>query len=66
MHSGQCLFQKEIAKQKRVRRARRRRQKNPKFQEELRQKFINQAKKYFGIPYARKYWSKDSKLIRYA
>ncbi|CAC5384677.1 TTLL10 [Mytilus coruscus] len=52
--------QKEIAKQKRVRRARRRRQKNPKFQEELRQKFINQAKKYFGIPYARKYWSKDT------
>ncbi|XP_063409550.1 uncharacterized protein LOC134692870 isoform X1 [Mytilus trossulus] len=58
--TAKMMKKKEIAKQKRVRRARRRRQKNPKFQEELRQKFINQAKKYFGIPYARKYWSKDT------
>ncbi|XP_052083357.1 uncharacterized protein LOC127720678 isoform X1 [Mytilus californianus] len=58
--TAKILKKKEIAKQKRIRRARRRRQKNPKFQEELRQKFINQAKKYFGIPYARKYWSKDT------
>ncbi|XP_060575183.1 probable beta-tubulin polyglutamylase isoform X1 [Ruditapes philippinarum] len=26
----------------------------------LRQKFVNQAKKYFGYPYARKYWPPDS------
>ncbi|CAG2249174.1 unnamed protein product [Mytilus edulis] len=58
--TAKMMKKKEIAKQKRVRRARRRRQKNPKFQEELRQKFINQAKKYFGIPYARRYWSKDT------
>lgn len=28
--------------------------------QQLRVKFINQAKKYFGCPYARKYWPKDS------
>ncbi|ESO91173.1 hypothetical protein LOTGIDRAFT_75717, partial [Lottia gigantea] len=29
--------------------------------ERLRIKFVEQAKKYFGVPYAKKYWSADSK-----
>ncbi|PVD36890.1 hypothetical protein C0Q70_03880 [Pomacea canaliculata] len=33
---------------------------NPRRMETLRTKFIDQAKSYFGVPYARKYWSKDS------
>ena len=27
----------------------------------LRQMFVDQAKKYFGVPYARKYWTPDGK-----
>ena len=30
--------------------------------ESLRAKIIAQARKYFGVPYARKYWAPDSKL----
>jgi len=29
----------------------------------LRMKFIKQAKKYFGVPYARKYWTSEGQNI---
>ncbi len=28
----------------------------------LRMKFVEQAKKYFGVPYAKRYWSPEGKL----
>jgi len=31
------------------------------YKQKLREKFVGQAKKYFGVPYARRYWSKDGK-----
>ncbi|KAL4221443.1 Tubulin tyrosine ligase-like [Mactra antiquata] len=33
---------------------------NPQQMAALRQKFLNQAKKYYGYPYAKKYWPPDS------
>ena len=29
--------------------------------QELRLKFVEQAKRYFGTPYAKKYWQKDGR-----
>ena len=31
--------------------------KDPNFKTKLRGKFVEQCKKYFGVPYAKKYWS---------
>ena len=30
---------------------------------DLRMKFVEQAKKYFGVPYAKRYWNPDGKSI---
>ena len=30
----------------------------------LRLRFVRQAKKYFGVPYARKYWTSEGKIFR--
>ena len=35
---------------------------SPEFKEELRQKFIDTAKKYIGVPYKRKYHEKGTEL----
>lgn len=34
----------------------------PKQMNELRRRFMQQVKKYYGVPYAKKYWSENSKL----
>ena len=36
---------------------------NPFRMQRLREKFLNQVKKYFGVPYARKYWPKDCEYL---
>jgi len=35
---------------------------SPEFKEELRRKFVETAKKYFGIPYKRKYHEEGTEL----
>ena len=35
--------------------------KDPHFKEKLRQKFVETAKKYFGVPYAARYWKQGEK-----
>jgi cell wall-associated NlpC family hydrolase len=35
--------------------------KDPQFKEKLREKFLEQAKKYFGVPYAPRYWKEGEK-----
>ena len=55
-----CAVQDDIKQTKRMLRQQKQRRKDPKRMEKLRQKFMQQAKRYFGVPYARKYWAKDS------
>ncbi|KAK3104533.1 hypothetical protein FSP39_004394 [Pinctada imbricata] len=43
-----------------MRKRRKKKQRDPQAMLELRKKFLNQAKKYFGVPYAKKYWSPDT------
>lgn len=37
--------------------------KDPAVKERLRQKFLETAKKYFGIPYARHYWKEGEQYF---
>ncbi len=58
------LFQSEIRKARRKKKEvpdemRLRAMADPERMWELRMKFLNQAKKYFGVPYAKKYWTKE-------
>ena len=36
---------------------------NPDCMWNLRMKFVEQAKKYFGVPYARKYWTQEGMCV---
>ena len=40
-----------------------RQQGDPTYMDKLRKKFMKQAKKYYGVPYAKKYWKPERKLI---
>ncbi|KAJ8321100.1 hypothetical protein KUTeg_002687 [Tegillarca granosa] len=51
---------KEILRKRRLKELRKRHRSDPGHADRLRQKFVNQAKKYFGVPYARKYWPPES------
>ncbi|KAL8591673.1 hypothetical protein ACOMHN_056789 [Nucella lapillus] len=50
----------DIRDQKRMQRQQNDVKKDPSLMEELRHKFVEQCKKYFGVPYARKYWANDT------
>ncbi|XP_052760665.1 uncharacterized protein LOC128203322 isoform X2 [Mya arenaria] len=50
----------EIRKERLLRKRRELRKATPEKMAALRQKFLNQAKKYYGYPYAKKYWAPDS------
>ncbi|XP_041378081.1 uncharacterized protein LOC121390355 [Gigantopelta aegis] len=52
--------QREVREMKRMKRREKKARRDPARMQILREKFVNQVKKYFGVPYARKYWSKDS------
>ena len=32
------------------------------FKQQLREKFVETAKKYFGVPYAKRYWNPDEEM----
>ncbi|XP_060084330.1 otolith matrix protein OMM-64-like [Ylistrum balloti] len=51
--------QKELRDEKRLRERCLRKQGDVEHMNKLRKKFVKRAKKYFGIPYARKYWKPD-------
>lgn len=51
--------QKEIRNQKKMKRRRKKKQRNPQQMQRLRAKFVTQAKKYFGTPYAKRYWTPE-------
>lgn len=57
------LHQDEIRRERLIRKRRELRKADPQKMAALRQKFIEQAKKYFGVPYARKYWPPDCKYV---
>lgn len=42
-----------------MKRKRKKKQRNPQQMQKLRAKFVAQAKKYFGTPYAKRYWTPD-------
>nr|XP_022340519.1 uncharacterized protein LOC111135085 isoform X4 [Crassostrea virginica] len=52
-------MEKEIKNQKKMKRKRKKKQRNPIQMQRLRTKFMAQAKKYFGTPYAKRYWTPD-------
>ena len=55
------LFQDELRQARLLKKRQELRKADPHKMAALRQKFVNQAKKYFGYPYARKYWPPDCK-----
>ena len=61
------LFQKAIRNAKKRREgpseARLRAMADPDRMWDLRMRFVEQAKKYFGVPYAKRYWNKDGKVF---
>ena len=54
-------FQKDIRKARRLRKRWELRQGDPDKMAALRAKFVAQAKKYIGVPYAKKYWAPECK-----
>ncbi|XP_067658882.1 uncharacterized protein [Haliotis asinina] len=52
--------QDDIRQTKKMKKKKRRMKKDPVRLNALRKKFIDTSKKYFGVPYARKYWPKDA------
>ncbi|XP_070207307.1 uncharacterized protein [Littorina saxatilis] len=54
------LRQDDIRQTKRMLRQQKQARKSPQRMQWLRDKFMEQCKKYFGVPYAKKYWSKDT------
>ncbi|XP_052284509.1 uncharacterized protein LOC127880994 isoform X1 [Dreissena polymorpha] len=52
--------QNDIRKERMLRKRRELRKADPQKMAALRQKFVTQAKKYYGYPYAKKYWPPDS------
>ena len=62
-----CLtvFQKEVKKSRKRKdvldEARLRAMADPEKMMQLRMKFLEQAKKYFGVPYAKRYWTENGK-----
>jgi hypothetical protein len=56
-------LQSEWKEEMKLREIRLMKRSEPEQMEELRMKFLEQAKKYFGVPYKRKYWPKDGKWI---
>ena len=56
-------LQKDIRKARRLRKRWELRQGDPNKMNILRQKFVNQAKKYIGYPYAKKYWPPNCKYL---
>ncbi|XP_064642143.1 uncharacterized protein LOC135496646 isoform X2 [Lineus longissimus] len=52
--------QSEWKEQMKLREIQMKKRTNPECMEELRKKFLERAKKYFGVPYKRKYWPKDA------
>lgn len=51
--------QKEIKNQRKMKRKRKKKQRNRQHMQKLRAKFMAQTKKYFGTPYAKRYWTPD-------
>ncbi|XP_071110412.1 uncharacterized protein [Haliotis cracherodii] len=52
--------QQDIRQTRKMKKKKRRVRRNPVRLNALRRKFIDTSKKYFGVPYARKYWSKEA------
>lgn len=48
-----------------MKRKRKKKQRNRQHMQKLRAKFMAQAKKYFGTPYAKRYWTPDGTRIIY-
>lgn len=48
-----------------MKRKRKKKQRNRQHMQKLRAKFMAQAKKYFGTPYAKRYWTPDGMRIIY-
>ena len=57
------MFQDEIRRERFLRKRRELRKATPEKMAALRRKFVEQAKKYYGVPYARKYWPPDCKWL---
>ena len=56
-----CVMQEEVRQVRRLETLGAHPTGDPDKMSALRIKFIKQAKQYFGVPYKRKYWAKDSK-----
>ncbi|KAK7469560.1 hypothetical protein BaRGS_00036408, partial [Batillaria attramentaria] len=52
--------QDDIKQTRRLKKLQKAAKADPQRMETLRRKFLQQAKRYFGVPYARKYWAKDT------
>jgi len=55
--------QDELRRDRLIRKRRELRKADPQKMAALRQKFVDQAKKYYGYPYARKYWPPECKYL---
>ena len=53
--------QEQIKQQQYIKKASMQNRKSPEFKAALRKKFVEQAKKYFGVPYAARYWKPGEK-----
>ena len=57
------MLQDDIKLSRKLLRKARNAKKDPQRLERLRKRFLEQCKKYFGVPYAKKYWSKESEFL---
>ena len=60
--SFHVYLQDQIRQAKKMKETKLKTRADPKRMQELRMKFVEQAKRYFGTPYAKKYWKKDGMI----